>query len=274
MAEDNIIHWPQAAQEEYEVLKAIYDENVRLRNAPDSRVPELLITINDEAGQIPACDVVVVFTESYPILPPRLTVISRGGIGREKERLQEFAERKAEELSGVDSFLFDLFEAVKEEVWGIQLRLQTDSLALDIETVVEEKFPKEYARVYFWTHHCRVKQNDVIALANEMGVGGVVFMGKPGIIIGEGPRDVVEKWQKEVKSWSWKEILERDPDIFSVESESDRKKKCKFLGDYEIILPGAPGAGLNDKLDTEGLKKMCEMRGLRAGLFAHLIGIK
>ena len=279
MVEISIASWPECAREEFDVLQAIYDENVKLRKGINSALPELVVTIFDELGDNPACDVVVQFQDGYPVVSPQICIISRGGLGDKKEYISEIADQKcvalaADRGAAGESYLFDLFEAIKEEVWQVQAGGGYASNSNSKSKVQEaeaddESWPREYMRVYFWTHHSRVKQNNVRDLSLQMNVGGQAYVGKPGIIIGEGPKRVMERWWREVKSWSWKEIQEREPDVFVAKDEKEARQLCKFPPPYEII----PHNAANDKLDIAFLKKTIAEKGLRDGLFKDLIGV-
>ena len=66
--------------------------------------------------------------------------------------------------------------------------------------------PYEHMRVFFWAHHIRRKQVDMIELAKELELTGLITMGRPGFIFAEGPRLAVVEAIKRVKSWHWREV--------------------------------------------------------------------
>ena len=61
-------------------------------------------------------------------------------------------------------------------------------------------------RVFFWAHHIRRKQVDMLELASELGLFGLIMMGRPGYIFCEGGREAMEAAVKRVKSWHWREV--------------------------------------------------------------------
>ena len=66
--------------------------------------------------------------------------------------------------------------------------------------------PYEHMRVFFWAHHIRRKQADMLSLAKELQLTGLITMGRPGFIFAEGPRLAVVEAIKRVKSWHWREV--------------------------------------------------------------------
>ena len=60
----------------------------------------------------------------------------------------------------------------------------------------------ELMRVFFWAHHIRKKQVDMIELAEELSLTGLIVMGRPGYIFAEGGRNCMEEAIKRVKSKS------------------------------------------------------------------------
>ena len=162
MVEISIANWPECAREEFEVLQAIYDDNVKLRKSIDGNLPGLSVTVFDEVGENAICDVVVQLSEGYPVVSPLITIISRGGLGDKKEYIAEVADQKcvalASERGGEgESYLFDLFEAIKEEVWQAQASggyaSNSNQKPQQEQEGEEDPWPREYMRVYFWTHH-------------------------------------------------------------------------------------------------------------------------
>ena len=63
------------------------------------------------------------------------------------------------------------------------------------------------SRVFFWTHHMRVKQRLVYKWSAELRVTGRCKIGRPGWLLAEADADVMEEFIRRVKQEHWRRIL-------------------------------------------------------------------
>jgi hypothetical protein len=93
------------------------------------------------------------------------------------------------------------------------------------------------SRVFFWTHHTRVKQKKIYVWAKELRVTGIITVTKPGYLLVEAEKHDMLEFTKRNLAEHWKEIRVTWEEDVTVFNKSIDKSRWFPQGLSEITIP-------------------------------------
>jgi len=107
-----------------------------------------------------------------------------------------------------------------------------------IDNLSKRDKPRKISRIFFWTHHTRVKQNKIYDWAKELRISGRITVSKPGYLYAEGSTPSMGEFKKRNMSEHWKEIRITWEKTEPVEEEADVDTSRWFQdGLREVSIP-------------------------------------
>lgn len=140
---------------------------------------------------------------SYPLEPALVTLRSKRHFDAANvitTALRTRANEVAQEGDDGEEAIFELCCDAQDRISDIYATAQNESPS----SVAKAK--TSLMRVFFWAHHIRRKQIDMLELADELSLTGLIMMGKPGYIFVEGELSKMKLAVKRVKAWHWREV--------------------------------------------------------------------
>ena len=241
------------------------DESLCYSSLPDPRpLVEVSVRIDSDInGKTVVSTLSFSFPPTYPDVSPTVALRADAFSTCEQESTNATITAVLADLVGDEAVLATL-EAVRDAL------ASAATAAVSSAKIAEEgkkQKQEEWKRCCFWVNHMfhgkqHKKEAAVVGLANQYGLAGALFYGKPGIVIVEGPGSDVDEFAREANR-AGKSIK-----VKKTQKLADGKKSCH----YEKFV-GVAADKKGESLDTKTLLEHVEKLGLTAK-YRHIIGLE
>ena len=140
----------------------------------------------------------------YPLIPAVISITSLSALCRRlREELSKEVNQYAQELAGQEAIL-PLVEYMKEKVAESQVRDVLQAMecgdATDSNTY-DAKESSKRGRRWIWVHHITdsARCKSIVQEAKELGLGGYLKPGYPGVVVVEGPSSRCDEFVTYIK---------------------------------------------------------------------------
>eukprot|EP00941_MAST-03F_sp_MAST-3F-sp1_P000825 g825.t1 len=153
------------------------------------------------------------------------------------EKLDKAAE---EEQKNGNCAIFNLVEMAREIVSSFSKSNLSPSCIPNRDLVDDTEGFRSItiSRVFFWSHHTRVKQRKVYKWSEELRVTGLCRIGKPGWIFCEAAEDEMKEFVKRIKHERWKQILLKWEEVETKKVKCSLKDSKKELDGLRLFPDG------------------------------------
>lgn len=125
-----------------------------------------------------------------------------------------------------------------------------------------------FSRLWIYSHHIynKSKRKNILEWSKELGLSGFSMPGKPGIVCVEGPQSACEEFWSRVKVLTWKKIMIRHREDFTLNRQDEDSKAVdsfdslrKFTGFEEAMFD--PHGNRGNHMDLGQLYQFLNEKG-------------